>query len=76
MMEPVQLFIIGILILLIYLVFAFSYHVYKLEILIRQFLDDKVDFDATIEKLEYIDFAMDINKCNKCNRNDNTCGCN
>ena len=73
-MHLTQAFIIGILVLLIYLVLAFSYHVYKLEILIRQFLDDKVDFDATIEEIEYIDFAK--NKCNKCNRNDNTCGCN
>ena len=74
-MEAIQLFTTILLVLIIYLVLAFSYHVYKLEILIRQFLGDIVDFDATLKELEHVNFSMK-KRCKKCNRNDNTCGCN
>ena len=72
-MDLTQSFIIGVLILLIYLVLAFTYHVYKLEILIRQLFHNKLDFDEVIED---ITFKKSNNKCKNCNRNDNTCGCN
>jgi hypothetical protein len=73
-MDLTQSFIIGVLILLIYLVLAFTYHVYKLELLIKQLFNDRLEFDEVIEELDFKGGRN--NRCKNCNRNDNTCGCN
>ena len=72
-MDITQAFIIGILVLLIYLVLAFTYHVYKLEILVRYLCNEKQSVDNFFDSLEA---KANKKKCKNCNRNDNTCGCN
>ena len=74
MMDPLQLVIVIILVILMYLVFAFTYHVYKLELLIRQLFHNKLDFDEVIKDLDFKGGRN--NRCKNCNRNDNTCACN
>jgi len=74
MMDLTQSVIIGILIFLIYLVFAFTYHVYKLELLMKQLFNNKLEFEEVIKELDFKRGSN--NKCKNCNRNDNTCGCN
>ena len=73
MIIPIHLVMILIMMLLVYLVLAFTYHVYKLESLIRRLYNNQHDVDDFFDTLES---QVKEGRCSLCNRNDSTCGCN